>query len=281
MKRFKKIYVEITNCCNLCCSFCGNTHRKKKEMTKEEFTIVVEKIKNYTDYIYLHVKGEPLMHHQLDEILSICDQAHLMVNITTNGTLLWEKRELLKHHPCIRQINVSLHCEQEKEDYFNQVFSVCKEMASSIYISYRIWTLKEDQLDKKSTEIVQKIIDSYCLSPEIVSKLYTEKQIQIDFHTYVNKENEFIWPSLNQSLQEEGYCHALSSQIAILVDGTIVPCCLDGEGEIPLGNIFSDSMEEVIKSKKFCTMLKGFQENKSKEKLCKQCNFKNRFLHSK
>ena len=107
-KRFKKIYVEITNRCNLNCSFCGVNKRKYNDMSLEEFQSVVEKIKAYTDYIYLHVKGEPLLHPLLDDILTICDNSLLKVNITTNGVFLKEKKDILLNHPSVRQINISL-----------------------------------------------------------------------------------------------------------------------------------------------------------------------------
>ena len=109
-KRFSKIYVEITNNCNLNCSFCSKDNLPKKEMSVDEFRIVIDKIKDYTDNIYLHVKGEPLLHSHLDEILTICDNIGINVRITTNGTLLSKKKDILLKHN-IKQINVSLHSE--------------------------------------------------------------------------------------------------------------------------------------------------------------------------
>ena len=109
-ERFSKIYVEITNFCNLQCSFCSKDNLLKKEMTLDEFQIVIDKIKDYTDNIYLHVKGEPLLHSKLDNILTICDNNDLKVSITTNGTLLSNKKDILLKHD-IKQINVSLHSE--------------------------------------------------------------------------------------------------------------------------------------------------------------------------
>lgn len=279
MKKFKKIYVEITNRCNLCCSFCGNTARPMKEMSVEKFRLVISKIKPYTDYIYLHVKGETLLHSHLKEILDVCHKNDIFVNITTNGTLLLKQEQVLLSSPCIRQINVSLHCEHNDVNYFDKVFCVCQRLAQKMYVSYRLWTMTDSKLDEKLTDIVNKIATFYKLSPEIVEKIEKNKTTKIFTNTFVDKENEFIWPSDNVSSDNEGFCHALSKQIAILVDGTIVPCCLDGEGEISLGNIFSDDLEEVFKSERFLAMLNGFRNNKSVEKLCQRCNFKNRFIN--
>lgn len=275
--KFKKVYIEITNNCNLSCSFCKNNKREKKFMTKNQFNTIVEKIKPYTKYVYLHVKGEPLLHPDLDEILKICDTNDLLVNITTNGTLLKNKQKVLLQHKCIRQINVSLHCEQDLPNYYENVFSCCKELAKNIYISYRLWTLNNYKLDKKSTIIVDKITDFYHLSTGTVEKLYNDASIKIDNNTFVDKENLFSWPDLNSDDDSNGFCYGLKTHIGILVDGTVVPCCLDGEGIITLGNIYDNSLDDILNSNRTKRIIEGFKNNKCSEKLCLKCKFKNRF----
>ena len=269
-RRFKKIYVEITNKCNLNCSFCSEIKKPKKEMTIEEFKIVISKIKEYTDYIYLHVKGEPLVHSKLDEILSVCDKEKIKVNITTNGTLLSEKKEILLKHKCIRQINVSLHSENNKENYLDQVFETCDELSNNIYISYRLWTLIDNKLDKQSTEVVDKIKKHYNLSTDFVDK--------IKENIFINYENIFTWPELDNDINVNGKCYGLRTHIGILVDGTIVPCCLDSNGVINLGNIFKDDLKDALNSKIVNDMIEGFKNNKSVCELCKHCDFRVRFL---
>lgn len=276
-KRFKKIYIEITNKCNLNCSFCSNSKRKFREMTTEEFKLIISKIKNYTDYIYLHIKGEPLLHSSLDEILNICDYNNIKVNITTNGTLLKKKKAILSSHNSIRQINVSLHSENNIDSYFEDVFNSCKFLSTKLFISYRLWKLKNLKLDKNSTKIVEKIKKAYNLKDEIVEKLNNDKSIKIDYNTYVNKENLFDWPDLKNNFDIDGKCYGLSTHIGILSDGTIVPCCLDAEGIIKLGNIFEDNLENVLNGDKAQEIINGFKRNKSVCGLCKNCNFRYRF----
>ena len=276
-KRFKKIYVEITNNCNLNCSFCSKDKREKREMTPLEFEKVLLKIKDYTSYIYLHVKGEPLLHNNLDEILSLCDRYNLMVNITTNGTLLDKKFTILNKHNSIRQINVSLHCEKSGKNYFEQVFSVCKKLSSKMFISYRIWLLDNFSFDKKSVDIVEKIISYYKLSPSVVEKIYNDKSIKIDNNTYVDKDNIFVWPCEKNNYDIDGFCYALKTHIGILSNGDIIPCCLDSSGVIKLGNIFEDDLNQILDSDLYLSLLNGFRNNKSIHPLCKNCNFRNRF----
>ena len=277
-KRFKKIYIEITNNCNLNCSFCSIINKPKKEMSINEFKIIINKIKEYTDYIYLHIKGEPLLHSKLDEILNICDKNNIKVNITTNGTLLKRRKSILLKHKSIRQINVSLHSENNIINYFEDVFSTCKELSKNIYINYRLWTLEDYTLNKESTTIVNKIIKSYNLSTELVEKIKNDKNITIDINTFVNKNNLFVWPDESLNLNIDSKCYGLIDQLGILVDGTIVPCCLDSNGIINLGNIFKDDLEDVLNSDLVKNIINGFKNNKSICLLCKNCNFKDRFV---
>ena len=278
--RFKKVYIEITNNCNLNCSFCNNNKRDKKFMSIMEFERIIVEVKKYTNYIYLHVKGEPLLHPDLDKILSICDSNNIRVNITTNGTLLKNKKDTLLNHNCVRQINISLHSENKIPTYFVDIFETCKELSKKMYISYRLWTLKDYILDRKSTETVEKIVDSYVLSADIVEKLYCEPSTKIDFNTFVDKENLFKWPDLNVEESSHGFCYGLKTHIGILVDGTVVPCCLDGEGVINLGNIYLESLEEILNKDRTKKIVENFKSNKCIEKLCLKCPFKNRIKNN-
>ncbi len=277
-KRFKRIYVEITNNCNLNCSFCSEIKKPKKEMTIKEFETIINKIKKYTDYIYIHIKGEPLLHSKLDDILSICDDNNIFVNITTNGTLLKVKKDILLNHKSVRQINISLHSENKINKYFEDVFLACKELSTNVFINYRLWALDNFKLDKESTIIVDKIIKSYNLSTEIVEKLKNDNNITIDKNTFVNKNNLFDWPDESLGLNIDAKCYGLIDHLGILVDGTIVPCCLDSNGVINLGNIFKDDLEDILESKLVKDMIQGFKNNKSICLLCKNCNFKDRFI---
>lgn len=281
MIRLKRIYIEITNRCNLSCSFCSKSNRVLRDMSVEEFKIVLSKIKSYTDNIYLHVKGEPLLHPNIDRILEICDLNQIKVNITTNGTLLERRQAIMINHPCIKHINVSLHAESNDKEYLEKIWRTIDKLSQKTVIIYRLWTLKDMELDKKSTMIVEKMSKQYNLSMEIVEKLKTDKNIKIKDNIYVDKENMFVWPEDSQINLKEGYCLGGKTHIAILSDGTVVPCCLDGEGTICLGNIFMDSLEEIISSDRYKKLIEGFQKRKPSEELCQKCSYKLRFTKKK
>ena len=276
MKKFKKIYIEITNICNLNCSFCSKDNRIKESISLTKMEEVLNKINDYTDYVYLHVKGEPLLHPKLKEILDLCEKYHKKVNVTTNATLVKEKESIL-NHPAIRQINLSVHSENKKENYLEEIFEVVDKLKNK-NIVYRFWTMEANNLPKESTDSVEKIINHYQLSPEIVKKLKKDTNIKINSHTYVNKANQFIWPDINNDYYKEtGYCYALKDQLAILVDGTVVPCCLDSNGIINLGNIYNNDLSEIIGSSRYQEMRIGFCNRKVTEELCKHCSYKERF----
>ena len=276
MKKYKRIYIEITNNCNLNCSFCSEVLKPRRNMSLEEFEEVLNKIKDYTDYIYLHVKGEPLVHKDIIEFINKANEYNLKVNLTTNGVLFDKYAKELGKCKNLNKINFSLHSENNKPNYLEDIFDNIKYLSTNTTVIYRLWTLKNNKLDEKSTIIVDKIKEYYNLSSETVDKIKNENNIKISSTIYVDKDNEFIWPTVNNH-KSEGFCYGLSTHIAILVDGTVVPCCLDSNGVIELGNIFTDSLEDVINSNRYQNLLKSLRDRKPCEELCKSCVFKERF----
>ena len=275
--RFKKVYIEITNTCNLNCSFCIKDNRMKKEMSIDEFETVLKKIDKYTDYIYLHVKGEPLIHNKLDEILSLTNKYKKYVNITTNGVLLKNKINILKKYNNIRQINISLHSENDKINYIEDILDAVDDL-KNIFIVYRFWTLKDNKLDNKMLEYLNKIKEKYNINNELYNEIINGNNLKIINNIYINKDKEFEWPDIsNNYYNENGFCYGLKNQIGVLVDGTITICCLDSFGVSNLGNIFNDDIEIIMNSEKVKNIIKGFNNRKVYLDICKHCSYKERF----
>lgn len=263
-KLFKRVYIEITNICNLNCSFCPKTIREKKFMTINEFEIIIEKIKDYTDYVYLHIKGEPLIHSNLDKILDIIAKNNLQVNITTNGRLLKDKLNIINSKK-IRQMNISLHSFNnidEIEDLLNIVDKI-----NNSYISLRLWN------DLDNSEIINLLERHYHTKIDISKKNNT-----LSNHIFLSIDSEFSWPNLNLPvISTKGTCKALKDQIGLLVDGTVVSCCLDNNGDNNLGNIFNDNIDNIINSNKYQDMLNGFKNKRLVSPLCQRCSYIKRF----
>lgn len=273
---FKKVYIEITNVCNLNCTFCPETKRKKEFMTVENFEKIIEKVHNYTNLVCLHVKGEPLLHNNLGELLKVLEKYNLKANITTNGTLIREKLHILKSSKAVRQINFSIHSitqnDAENLAYLNNIFECVAEL-SNIIISYRLWNLKSLKENEINNDIINEI-EMYYNFKNLKQALEENEFIKLRENLFINQDIEFTWPDVKkEAIIEKGRCLALKEQIAILVDGTVIPCCLDNNGDIPLGNIFIESLEDILKSNKSVEIKSNFENRIITCKLCKTCGF--------
>jgi len=280
---FKKIYIEITNMCNLKCKFCPDTSRKKEFMTVESFENIIRKIHNHTNLVYLHVKGEPLLHNNLEEILKVLERYNLKANITTNGTLIKEKLEIIKNSKAIRQINFSIHSMAQNKTlnkkYLQDIFESVEELRDLI-ISYRLWNLRSIKENDINTNII-KTIENYYGINNLKKQLMENEFVKIIGNMFINQDTEFTWPDINKEpIIEKGKCLALKEQIAILVDGTVVPCCLDNNGDIPLGNILNETMDVILNKSKSIIIKKNFENSIITCDLCKTCGFLKR-LESK
>ena len=286
-KRFQKIYIEILNTCNLKCSFCKESNRASKIMNKEDFEKVILKVKNFTNLIALHVKGEPLMHPELEEILNICDRNNVFVNITTNGTLLLEKVDTLSKSSSLRQINISLHSINKskseflktQEQYLEDIFKATEilKKQNNPYISYRLWNLKNISKNDENISILKALEDKYKIK-NLHEEAKKSEFIELDEKVFLNQDIEFKWPDIEgKILRENGTCLGLRNQIAILSNGDVIPCCLDQNADIKLGNIFEESLEEILEKDKCKEIIKGFEESRLVHKLCKTCGFIDKF----
>lgn len=260
---FKKIYVEITNICNLNCSFCPKHGREKKYMRLEDFNVLLKNVKDFTNYLYFHVMGEPLMHPQINEFIDLASK-HFFVNLTTNGYLL----KKIENNKNIRQINISLHSFDGRygktlDKYLGDIFEAAKKLVQNgTYINYRLWV---DSKDKG--KIIEALEKEYQIKIE-------EKHTIIRDSIFLDFEDAFMWPSLdNEYYSVEGTCLGTRDHIGILVDGTVVPCCLDNNGVIALGNIYKENLHAIINSENFLKMKNGFLHNQKVCALCRRCNF--------
>ena len=277
MKRFAKVYVEISNVCNLKCSFCPGTTRNPKQMDVEEFKIVLAKIKDYTDYIYFHLLGEPLFHPDLDKFLKIAEDMQFKVIITTNGTLLNKNKDTLLNSNSHYKTVISLHSFEANdnklffEKYLDDCFTYAKDAENKKIVVLRLWN--NGGKDSLNQEILTRL-ENHFPKPWVSERNGT----RIGNKIYIQYGDKFNWPTLESNDTKENiFCYGLRTQIGILADGTVVPCCLDNNGEINLGNIFDKDLEEIINSQKAQNIYNGFSNRNACEELCKRCSFVRKF----
>lgn len=281
MRRFKRVYIEITNVCNMDCSFCPHTTRKKEFMNEERFVRILDQIQGYTEHIYFHIMGEPLLHPDLARFLDISNEKGFKVNLTTNGTLIDKMTDILISKPALRLVNISVHSfEGDKpalDSYLDTIFEfILKAQKENILCGLRLWNIKDSVEHDENGHVLQKIKDKFKtggLSSELNSR-----GVEIAEGVYLNFAKQFDWPGLEKDLiSEKGFCHGLRDQIGILVDGTVVPCCLDSEGDITLGNINTQDFSSIIESERAEAIYEGFSSRIAVEDLCRKCGYRTRF----
>lgn len=286
MKKNFRIYIEITNVCNLSCSFCIGNVRAPRFMSTDEFSHVIEQAKPHTNQIYLHVLGEPLLHPQLEDFLTVADHFGMRVNITTNGTLLAKTQKVLLDAPALRKVSISLHSIEpdrtySKEAYLQDVASfVTAAIDKGIYCELRMWNLGANDIDNEA------IFASLCRLLGLENAAQQAARIEICEsgstilapRLFLGKAARFTWPSMTEPRTEQPiFCHGLRNQAAVLSDGTVVPCCLDSRGDIALGNIFQTPLAQILSGERTQTLYKGFSARQPSEELCRRCGYATRF----
>ena len=275
--RFRKIYLEIGNVCNLRCSFCPGTRREPHLLSPEEFHILASKVREYTEYLYFHLMGEPLLHPELAAFLDESERLAFKVMITTNGTLLPEKGKLLLDAPAVHKVNLSLQSYEantsgELESYLRGCTDFVKEAASrGILCEFRLWN--QGGLNSRNQEILAFLHRAF-REPWRESR----NGQKLAERVWLDPGERFDWPDLElNKVQETGFCYGLRDQIGVLCDGTVVPCCLDHEGDIPLGNLFQQELRDILESPRARAIYEGFSARKVVEPLCKRCGYATRF----
>lgn len=273
---FNKAYVEITNVCNLNCSFCKGTQRQKSFMETDKFRVAAQKLRAFTEYIYLHVLGEPTLHPNLKRILEICYELDFKVIITTNGTLLEKISQVLLESKALHKVNISLHAFEANsgidfDKYLDDCFDFGEKMCSQDKICvFRLWN-GDKQEKYGENKLNGSIID-------VLKKKFPQpwqentKGFRIKNKLFLEFAERFEWRE-KDGCDGKINCYGLRDQIGVLVDGSIVPCCIDCDGAITLGNIFEDNLADVVNSPRAKSIADGFRQGKAVEEYCKNCGF--------
>lgn len=290
----KRAYIEISNACNLSCSFCPSPGitEKRQWMSQELFESTIDGLQRHVEEVYLHVLGEPLLHPLLESFLKACHDRGLKVNITTNGLLLESCSSILLNSPALRQINISVHSFFEIENKktvdraLEHVLSFTKlamEKRPDIFISLRLWNedpLQAPELHRWNEIVKKRIIDTLC-QPETVLPPFQPrtKRQYLEGRICLHLDSKFEWPASTQDQQSkmQGSCHALRTHCAVLADGRIVACCLDYQGDLQLGHVLEGGIDAALNSPRAQAMLDGFNTRKLVEPFCQNCLFCRRF----
>jgi len=291
--KFRRIHVEISNSCNLKCTFCPAVERGRQILSPEQFSDIVAKVGHRSHEIALHLLGEPLTHPELAEILEQAERHKVPIHVVTNGMLINQERTDLLLRPIVRQVGVSLQSfvdnfpDQNPRAYVGRIKSFIDQALvrrPDLYINLRFWDL-ETPHQKVAAQVPEVTILKELLAEalefswdDVCVDIKRRKNWQIRGRIYLHFDSRFTWPHPQSPvLQEKGTCYGLKNHIGIHADGTVVPCCLDHRGDIPLGNIFDQTIEQILSSPRAKAMRDGFATGKLTEDLCRRCGFIKRF----
>jgi radical SAM protein with 4Fe4S-binding SPASM domain len=285
---FERSYIEISNICNLQCTFCPEVKREKAIVSVESFRRYAEQLKPLTKQVCLHLMGEPLGHPQFREITHICEDLNLRVFLTTNGTLLNRYADLLLNWKALDQINFSVHSyfanpvRQTLEKYLMPILNFCDnnlKIETSPYINLRLWNLAKNNIQAtQNHEVISILNDHFKLQINEKIDIHLNKSKKILGKVYLHFDTEFIWPDLTQNVRStSGTCYGLRKQIGIHANGDVVPCCLDKERVLKLGNINELSLTEILQSERAIKIKRGFEKGELIEELCQKCQYADRF----
>lgn len=273
---YSRVYVEITNVCNRNCSFCPGTARPAKQMTLEEFQHIARKLRGVTKYLYYHLMGEPLTHPALPDMIRYANDLGFRSAVTTNGTLLSRRGDALIEAG-VYKVNISVHSFEDgpEEDYVNYI-RTCLDFAdkasrAGVLVVLRLWNQGHDAGRNASTAAM--------LRRAFPNEWKEEPRgTRIQTKLYLEYGDRFDWPDMGaDDFGQRVFCYGLRDHFGILSDGTVVPCCLDREGAITLGNIFQEEAAEILNTPRAKAMVEGFSCRKATQELCRRCGYARRF----
>lgn len=273
---YSRVYVEITNICNMRCSFCHGHSRAPRRMSAEEFTHVLQQLKGQTEYIYYHLMGEPLTHPELPQFLRMAKERGFRSVITTNGTLLLKRgAELLAAG--LHKISISLHSFEEDDEasyraYLQRVadFADAAAKAGTVVV-FRLWN---KGCDGGRNDIALDFLQTH------IPGQWAEntRGFRIRDKFYLEWGDRFQWPDKEAPFQSgRVFCYGMRDHFGILCDGSVVPCCLDSDGAVTLGNIFREEITDILASPRAQAIARGFERRCATEELCRRCAYAQRF----
>jgi len=286
--KFYRVYIELTNVCGLSCSFCPTKELPSTEMDLAFFESVIVQAKEYTKEIACHVVGDPLTQSNLHEYLDIIHKYGLKAMLTTSGYFLKKHSYNTLFHPCVKQINISLNSFNKNdtsltfEQYITPVLALCEAKLAreeELFINLRVWNLDEMMSERAFNDILFEKLSTVFNTSLSLDRIYKErpKSIRVASKILIHFDNYFEWPSLTNKKYGDGTCQGLQSHIGILASGKVVPCCLDCDGIIELGNLHESSLAEILVNMRSTNIIQGFKEAKAVEELCQKCSYKERF----
>ena len=314
----ESVYIEITDSCNLRCSFCpcgtaGNVAMPRTFMPTALFEKCIAGAQEIgAKNVFFHVLGEPTLHPGFVHYLKKLEQTMLKLTLTTNGTTIERTGRHILDCPAVRQVNFSTHAFAElpretAERHLQNVLDFCRIAAverPDLYINLRLWNVGAAEATPWNRYMLDRIRETFGVDVTPGHFCSRHKSFNISGRIYLHEDTRFEWPGSNKvtsassvtlETRDEsgsarsvtagnypaGTCHALDTHVAILHDGRVVACCLDYSGQITLGNIQENGLAEILEAPLVRELREGFAKNELRHPLCKACSYCKRFDSTK
>ena len=241
-------------------------------MSPAEFDLLTDKLRGKIKFLYFHLMGEPLLHRHLPEFITMAREKGFVPVLTTNGTLLSRAQAVMDARPYKMQVSLHSHegnGKENMEQYVGEVMRFAIGAAEKgVIMVLRLWN--QGGYDKENERLLD-IVAGYIPRPWTQCK----NGWRLADNIFIEYGRMFEWPEGEkpENGEDEAFCYALRNQIGVLVDGTVVPCCLDSAGALALGNLFEQSLEDVLASPRAKAIYDGFTKHKAVEPLCRRCGY--------
>lgn len=238
--------MEITNVCNLSCAFCAPSRRPPLFMPVETFKNIAGQIRSFAGIVSLHVLGEPFMHPQLPEIIRVCSDEGLNLNLVTNGTLLDKFGSGIFSEKSLRQLSLSLHSlgsldRGTRMEKLARLVEFAKKKPENVIFSMRLRGDWNNDFERETAAYILNAFNAAGNPPK------TRGSIKLGGGIYLNSGPIFQWPGLGRYERKKG-CLGLRHHFAVLSNGDVVPCCIDYDGHMKLGNVAEKPLAEILDS---------------------------------
>ena len=248
-------------------------------MTEEEFEKLTDKLQGRAKYLYFHLMGEPTLHPLLPRFIDRTKEKGFLPILTTNGSLLSKKsEELIEHIPY--KVSISLHAPEANptfsdENYLSSCLDFAKKAADKeCIVALRLWNLGSGA---DNSSILSRLHSEF---PNEWAPVRRGNGERMAHKIFLEWGDRFDWPDNDAPLERcdtNAFCYALRDQVGVLVDGTVVPCCLDADGCLALGNLFENELEDILSCPRAKAIYEGFSCRRAVEPLCQSCGFIKRF----
>lgn len=285
---FQKIYLEISNICNLQCTFCPAVERDQAIMAEGSLRDYLAQIKEHAERVCFHVMGEPLGHKEFPRFVEIAQEMGVPLEITTNGTLLNPQTQSALLNPTVVQVNFSVQSffdnfpKSDPQTYFQKIIGFAQRAQKErpdMYVNFRLWNLEASILNDVRNEQFLRILEETFAT--VINRTVDpgfKKSKKLQDRVYIHFDSRFQWPDAkNNTRSTRGTCHGTRSHVAIHANGTVVPCCLDKEANIALGSLKTQSFKDILSSQRYLAMKKGFENGQLVEDFCQRCTYIERF----